>query len=234
MCYVSHNLFPDRASVTKWASHFWMVPVGIKELIGNAIVLFPHNPDAINPPSWYLMAEVKMFIVMPLFVAIVRKSSWLLAFVVFFACWLIEIPFVSCIGSYVAGALLHKYIKQIRIPKKLYIPLLVIGIALLDIRNFGIPFMPRTNNTYVLMTQCIGALCLLYVCNSLRIELNNRPLLYLGNISYEFYITHFIVLMGLAPWLTNPAVLIVASFILTVCIAHVLHVGTNKMIEKYN
>lgn len=232
MCYTSHDIFPNRDRVTKWAAQFWMQPVGIKELIGNATVLLPHNFDAINPPSWYLMAEVKMFIVMPLFVALVKRTSWVLAFAVFLVCWLVEIPFVSCIGSYVAGALLHKYINRIEISAKFYIFILAVGVVLLDIRNFGISFMSHSNNTCVLMTQCIGALCILYVCNSLRKDISSKVLLYFGNISYEFYITHFIVLMGLAPWIINPTSLIIVSFILTVCIAHILNIGTRKIIEK--
>lgn len=60
--YIKYGIYVDSNEMTAWASKFWQDNVSLKELLCNAMVLAPHNPDAINPPSWYLSPEVKMFI----------------------------------------------------------------------------------------------------------------------------------------------------------------------------
>ena len=66
--------------VTSWFSEFWRTDVSLKEFFGNALVLLPHNSDAINPPTWYLIYEVRMIVLIPLLVFICNIIITLLRF----------------------------------------------------------------------------------------------------------------------------------------------------------
>lgn len=71
-----------------------------------------------------------------------------------------------------------------------------------------------------MMIQSMGALCLIFLANVWTFSRQSKVLLFLGNISYEFYILHFIVLMSLAPWIPNSYVFIVLSLVVTLFGAH--------------
>lgn len=69
MIKYDHSLFTD------WSNQFWQTKVGIKEFIWQLPVILPgSNPNLINPPTWYLNTEVKMFLIMPLVVGLFNKS----------------------------------------------------------------------------------------------------------------------------------------------------------------
>lgn len=65
------------------------------------------------------------------------------------------------------------------------------------------------------MLEAFGMLLLLSVilkCKELPI-LSSKPLVYMGRISYEFYIIHFMLLIGLIPFISNFGLYIVLCLV---------------------
>lgn len=221
--YIKYGIYVDSNEITAWASKFWQDNVSLKELLCNAMVLAPHNPDAINPPSWYLSPEVKMFILMPIVVAISNRGKLIPSILLFAISWFILLPLISCIGPFVAGYLLHVFLckkHSVKIGKSLTLTLILVGCLLLNSRNIAKQFSFDSTQTYFMMIQSMGALCLIFLANVWTFSRQSKVLLFLGNISYEFYILHFIVLMSLAPWIPNSYVFIVLSLVVTLFGAH--------------
>ena len=221
--YLKYGVQFDSAKLTSWASSFWRDYVGLKEFLGNAVVLMPHNPDSINPPSWYLGPEVKMFIIMPLIVALSNYSKLVIAVLLFVASWFVKFPIVSCVGPFVAGYLLHVVLKRcgaVRVNGLLAIFIMLAGICFLNCKNIVKSMLLDSSQVYFMMIQTMGAICLIFLANVLCFRGRFRVLLFMGNISYEFYIIHFIVLMLLAPWIAQPYTFVLVCFVLTVLLAY--------------
>ena len=90
------------------------------------------------------------------------------------------------------------------------------------------PYSIGTHHACYTMIQSLGALCFIFLANVLNFKRPFKALLLLGNLSYEIYIIHFVVLMSLAPWVGNPAIFIVLSLTTTLLLA----CWTNKLGKK--
>lgn len=78
---------------------------------------------------------------------------------------------------------------------KLLLPIAgVLGVLLLDVRNIWLDYI-RIVSLYI---QIFGAgLLLFYIANSNTKWLQNKYLVWFGNYSYEFYLLHMVVMLGL-------------------------------------
>lgn len=233
MTYQRYGIQADSNELTRWASHFWCNDVSIKDFFCNAVVLLPHNPDAINPPSWYLTPEVKMFILMPLIVAVSNRSRNILnIFLLVISCFLM-LPMISCVGPFVAGCLLHNYLQKnpnVKIGKLLAIVIALAGCFLLNSRNIAKSYSVDTQHACFMMIQCMGALCFIFLANVLKFKRQFRTLLFLGNISYEIYIIHFVVLMSIAPWIPNHTLFVFLCLSITLFVSYWMNILGKKII----
>ena len=76
---------------------------------------------------------------------------------------------------------------------------IIIGCVLLNINNM----IPSPYLIYRFI-QAIGACIIIFVCYTRDIPfLNNKLMVSLGNISFEFYLVHFVVLLYLRPYVNN-------------------------------
>lgn len=224
--YQKNCLFND-SNTTEWFYSFWKTPVSLIQYIqGCSIILLP-DTNLINPPVWYLEAEVKMFIIMPLLVPFLNKRGWWLTLLIILICTIWKIPVFSCVGYYVLGALARKCndliygkINSSHISLFIY---LFIAIGLLNVEN-----EVDINNRYTGMISCIGACLLIIVLYNTKIKFfENRIFQFLGSISYEFYLCHFVVLLALSSFFSS-FLLIVVSFIISILLAYF----SNRIITK--
>lgn len=221
-------------NLTKWSEAFWVSNVSVIELVKNAVVLMPHNWDTINPASWYIQVEVEMFILMPIIVSFynrLKNKKWSLCLVFFFGIGgLLLIPNML---AYLIGALFHKFKFLFNLAKKHYLLLLIASVIFLNIKN-EIPVLTECPGSIVLLTQSIGAAGIISIIIGMG---SNRfrkfkLLIFLGNISYELYIFHFIFLLILRPFFQNVLLYTLTTFLISVFCSSVAHLCFKRLYIK--
>lgn len=215
---------------SSWMKEFWLEPVTLKKFLEEASIVLRHGQSFtfINPPSWYLNADFKAMLVIPLMILFFNKTKWLFAplaillMIVFAKGWFL--------GIFLMGALLHKYQEDVFAfygRYKYMIPVVaILGFLLWEVD--ALIYRPNYENIreacFMEMTEALGMLLLLSVilkCSEIPI-LSSKPLVYMGKISYEFYIIHFMVLEGLIPFVSNLWIYIVLCLIGSLVFAIIL------------
>ena len=80
------------------------------------------------------------------------------------------------------------------------------------------------------MLSCIGASILIIILyNTKIIFLQKKVFQFLGHISYELYLCHFIVLLALKPFINNIA-LTVVSLMISILLAYI----SNRIITNFS
>ena len=221
---------------------FWQEPVTINKFLAEASIVMRHGASStfINPPSWYLTADFKAMLVIPLVILFLNKTKWLFAPIMIVAMVLLAKSWF--LGIFLMGALLHKYQDVVFVAYDKY-KHIVPAIAILGFLLWeadALIYRPNYENVReaccMEMLEALGMLLLLSVilkCSQLPI-LSSKPLVYMGKISYEFYIIHFMVLIGLIPFVSNLwlyiALCLVGSLVLAILLRKV--VGLIPLLKK--
>ena len=108
----------------------------------------------------------------------------------------------------------------------LKIMMFVASVVCLDVKNQCIVEFSKESSYYFLLSQiqAIGAgmlICLVASMNESK-ALANKIMVFIGEISYEFYIVHMVVLLALEPFFVNPYPFIIVSLFLSVCVSVLL------------
>ena len=226
--------FREGTEVSPWFSGFWTDSVTLSRFLREASVLLMQDVPSetyINPNAWYLIVDFKMMLVMPLLVFGLNKTQWWLCFplLLFFL--------VSGKGLYLAvylaGAALHHWqesVRQLLRHRADAWAALIAGLLLWDYPHWADAAHVRI---YADITQSLGALLLLglVATRSEPIWLGHKALVWVGNISYEFYILHFLVLAILQPFVASPFLFIILSFLLSLCMARHAHWGMGLLTD---
>lgn len=229
--YQRYNINND-VNVSVWFQEFWKKPVSIVEYLKGCTVLLPYDANLINPPVWYLEPEVKMFIIMPLLIFVLNKKGWWLSIPIVLLCTIGRIPVVNCVGYYLLGALARKYNESFYYSLcKSHIGLFVclfVSIVLLNIEH-----EIQVNNSYTNMISCVGACILIIILFNTNIDFFKKSIFkFFGTISYEFYLCHFVVLLGLKPFISGVS-LIIVSFFISLFFAFVTSNLTSKIFVEH-
>lgn len=91
-------------------------------------------------------------------------------------------------------------------------------------------FSLDTSHPCIMMIQSMGGLSLIFLANVLNFRRRFGALLFIGNISYEFYIIHFIVLMSFAPWISHSYIFIALCLSITLFVAYWIHKLEKKIL----
>ncbi len=212
----------NHSNFTDWGNSFWGSDVSAIELLKQCTVLWPHNADLINPPSWYLAIEVRLFLIIPLLLMLDAKCPSLnkLIMIVFIGCMGIGVmKFVgACLCGYFSHMIMCYFNKQkplILNTRYLKLLLSIVALFLLNINN---EFAISERISYVL--QALGASILVAVAYNSSIKLlTNKIIVWFGNISYELYLVHFVVLLALRPWYHNGLSYIMLSLSITLIVS---------------
>lgn len=215
----------DYSGASQWFAGFWQKKVTVLDFLKSCTVVLPNDTNLINPPVWYLMAEVTMFLVMPILVPSLNRIGWGFSLIIIILCMIIKVPLIPWVGYYLVGALFHRYdriiMRFIDSNKLTLWCAILIGIVLLNIEN-----EITIDNRTTAMLSCVGAGIIILVLFNKRVDIYElEGLQFLGNISYEFYLCHFIVLLSLRPFISNAYWLLFFAAFVSVLLAKLV----NKM-----
>lgn len=191
------------------------------EYIKQATIVFRNDCNLINPPSWYLTSEIEMMFVFPVLFLLFRYCKLSIGFIILIISVIVNNPHILMISSFLVGFLAHAYERNIKIRKPIL--MLIVGFLMLDIRN-ALPITDTyiINNLYQLI-QCFGgAMIILILKKNDNKFFNNRIMVFLGNISYEFFVIHFIVLMALLPFVNEWYLCTLFNFVISVTFALII------------
>lgn len=234
MCNLIYDIEYDRSLFTKWCNAFWNDGVQIKDVLLELTAVLPHNTDLINPPSWYVPVEVRLFLVVPIVVMLAnaKRFAWLL-FIPFIAMMIMGISIYvgACLIGCISKILYDKYhekAEKLKYKGILQTSLLIVALLLLNVNNeVSLP------QNVAFTIQVIGAALLVPAIYSLNTSLTaNKALVWFGDLSYEFYLIHFIVLLALRPFYYGPISFIVVTFMLSVGLSVLIKKGCDLFIAK--
>lgn len=203
---------------TEWFGSFWNSEVSLFELLKHCTFLLPVDTHLLDPPTWYLFVEVRMFILLPLIFSILNKpDKWFFWLIVVLVTYIPRgLPFsLSHLPCFLVGALARKYLSYFQdliydtkglLNCRIMIFLFAIALFCLDANNI-FDIIP---SHYIELVQALGATILvvsLFLFASRKWHSN--LICFLGNISYEFYLIHFVVLLTLRNFnIVNPTLLV--------------------------
>ncbi|MBX9577757.1 MAG: acyltransferase [Chthoniobacterales bacterium] len=240
LVYQCHGYFNIPAATVSgsnlWLNNFFQSGLSyvtaLRDMAWASLIL---GEGVFNPVYWSLKAEFIGSICLLLFYIIKPKGYralfLLLAFILIYALDKQTLLFLCAI-------LLGSLLNVISIPKKLYLPLFIIGLFFGAFQD-GNPFY----NTFPHLLRwhrqsfysSIGALLITApIVHGFGIKFfQSRPLQFLGTISFPLYLLHFIVLCSFSCWLY----LVLPQHPLTLCLNLALYlliaIGLSVVFEKY-
>lgn len=222
--YVSQDLINRTGEVTEWWGEYWREPVPFTQYLKEASMFFVRH-SSIDNPAWYVFIDVKVMLVMPWIVVLFRKIGWKYSpILVLLTASISDLRYLSL---YIMGALLHHYIdyvKRIALSSKLaFIMLLIISLLLLDVEHYI--FTEHQMMRLMWLINGIGASILVGLVVTIKDAsfLSNKIFVWLGGISYEFYICHAVILSALLPFVYNVTWFIILSFFVSILFAYGLN-----------
>lgn len=214
------SLLDQCSYLSHWGNGLWRhgYEYNTMDLVRQLLFIPTQYNGWLNPAAWYMQVDVMMMFLMPLLIGVSCRfnSKWLL---------LLAIPLsfeghIEHIITVTMGVFAGIICKDARVknllnsPKgKLLLPIAgVLGVLLLDVRNIWLDYI-RIVSLYI---QIFGAgLLLFYIANSNTKWLQNKYLVWFGNYSYEFYLIHMVVMLGLRGLGINHFSFILLVFVIT-------------------
>lgn len=198
------------ADTTKEFMKFWDSPIHFNAIIHNLAMTGAYN--VIDPPVWSLIEEMRISIIFPLLIWLIKRFSWLIALciamVFSIACSRfasMDVPYwIASLGGtsrfvvlFVVGAILAKNRQEIAnfyhwLPRPRRIGITLLAFILYLIRFTHLPLNLSGYIPWIGIT-----LFFVIAANSSTADglLTNKVLLFLGRISYSLYLLHVPVLV---------------------------------------
>lgn len=228
-------------------NNFWSRPVTINELLPQFVLFKWFNTELINPPVWTLIVEMKMIVIMIMFVPIIKffckYSKFIIAPLILVA--LVAGSYVGYLHyfiMFVIGALYFCYKDRFNYNDIIAKVLLCIFIIYPWISSYFLKYLgnyaSEIDNLFIVSIFPI-IICILSKLKDnaiVRKLLRYKAFVYIGNLSYEFYLVHFIVLLALRPimnYINNICYYVSMAFLLALFLAAILHYIQDKIIKRY-
>jgi peptidoglycan/LPS O-acetylase OafA/YrhL len=224
----------------------------IKDLVKTLILIGPQfNFNLIDPPIWSLVIEMKISILLPVFIMIIARSSATLNII-----FLLIITYLTydhlgawSIGVFYSGILIAKYKDDILRTIRSWPFIVVIAAAALGIFLYNNCFEfssqiqepdPSFKYIWSKYIMALGSCVIIMIVlakKSLSRFFEHRFFTFLGNISYSFYLLHMPVLLTVSSLLWNkPAfnglLIILPSLLVTVMLSYLMFTFIEKPFQK--
>lgn len=220
--YYVYSILPISDGTSSWFVNHWTESISLNKFLHELLIVHRGYEiiSYVDPPSWYLESDIKMMVVFPFIIFLFNKTRWSLSWYYICLACLVKLfsddSFLTLTIDLTAilllGALVHRYIglfaNLCRNPWGLAF-LLILSFLLLDVYHLidtsAINGWMHPVGRLFPIAQAVGAALLIgTLINKNNFSFfSNRIMVWLGNISYEFYICHFVLMMALRPFVFN-------------------------------
>lgn len=217
-------------SLSEWAKHLWTNTIKEEDIIRHMPLIAKMDSHAINPVVWTLAVEMKMSLILPLFIFWLKKWNNPLSQVLLFLSS-VSLSFLSekftFLPLFVIGLVLSKHWRKFEIIKQINFSktcaLFILSILLIGNRfTFSQDCSSHTQSLIASFGVAIFIPLAIWA-EGLNKLLKHPSIDFLGKISYSFYLYHLPILLLTVSLLyqTYESLLIpvIASFILTILIS---------------
>lgn len=180
---------------------------------------------------------------MPVLVFVLNNSSWKLVILLLILPLFVRIPLLDTMMFYLLPTISHKRIVLLKdLLAKVWVKILVLllGIVCINVRN-EVELLPQLIERYDAVfsyIQAIGATLIVvsiyllpttieFIYNSV-----GEILIKMADYTYEFYLTHFIILLSLRPFVSNYLQIILYSMLISIAIAVVIKAFCSLRLSK--
>ncbi len=217
------------------------------------LIVFDYNTNLLDPPIWSLLVEMRMSFLIPFMVISVKKNSFL-----FNALFIVAFTYMGAdfyIGVFYFGIILARYHEALgsyirQAPRYMILLLFAAAVCLYSNHyTFNIGNAPgETSRLHLYLSVAGSGLFIILAMHQQGVSdfLKNKVCLFLGKISYSFYLIHLPILITVAslfPYkdnysliplmLTSLTLAWLASFVLYKTVELPFQRLANFMIEKY-
>jgi len=189
-------------SLSEWAGGLWIRPINKDDIIRHIFLIIKTDYHVINPVVWTLAIEMKMSLVLPVFILWLKKwrsgQSQILLLLTSFLLSILTAKF-EFLPLFVIGLILSKHWRFFEAIKDInYFKLC--ALFLLSILFIGNRCVLNFNNTpqFQSLLSAFGAVLLIFLAiwwAPINKLLKNPGVDFLGKISFSFYLYHFPLLL---------------------------------------
>jgi peptidoglycan/LPS O-acetylase OafA/YrhL len=202
------------ASMSAWSQAFWVREFTVQDLVDHVLLIFSLDSSKLNPVLWTLNVEMRMSLIFPLIAWMLRMRAGVSGLLTLSALCagilLLPVEALRYFPLFAMGAAAAKYRHVLirRLPRSLAPSLLLLvapGIALVVVRSTVYPGIMAQARLVHLAIGFFATYAILFSASRARLNafLRTEPVLFLGRISYSFYLLHFPVLLATSFLLTG-------------------------------
>jgi peptidoglycan/LPS O-acetylase OafA/YrhL len=218
--------------LSPWAASLWCVPLDLDGVIRHFFMISPGlNNSQIDPVIWSLVREMKISLIFPAIIFIVRRTPrWFYAATVLAIVVLLgfRLNFMESVPLFVAGSYLAKYTEvqawSSRIPEKFKLALL--PVALLFYGTGSICGQPSIATEYSAGVGSVILIVLFATSAPLKRFATSAPVHLLGEVSYSFYLVHLPILLAVSsalyPHVHSVVLCSIVALLISIAISKVL------------
>jgi peptidoglycan/LPS O-acetylase OafA/YrhL len=232
----NHELF------SAWGNSFWDKHVPVKDLLYTLSMFRIPDTKLIDPPIWYIAVENKMLFIIPILVWLTQRHGWYIAILCFVVSLIpSEAHFgLNWIFAYLGGFMMRKAIEEYPQVKKWFVTrsravlfgIVIAGLLLIDFYNITHIVNYESLHIYYGI-QTLGAMLLISVVYLRPLKLlNNKWLVKLGDISYQIYLLHFIVMLTLRSLSLPLWAFVLSDLLITLFLSELLFVVDERINKK--
>lgn len=224
-----------------WFKQYWAWDwneANLKDTLRTFLLIGPKfKTQLIDPPIWSLVVEMKMSLILPFFIFIVSRCRVVVNIGMLLLISVLSYKFTALpMGVFYLGVLLAKYQLYLRSMLKKWpnIVLILLAIFSLLLYDAGLEFLNlHTKPNYFVFSNYLPAIgsgmiiILVLAIDKMSKLLERKAGVFLGEISYSFYLMHFPVLISLTTLMINRfaysvPIAVGLALVLTIVIAYLM------------
>lgn len=231
--YIPHGL----TGITPWVAALWSTHISRRSMIKHFLLIAPGiHTMQLDPSIWSLAVEVKISLIFPAVLYLVRKTRRA-PYALLILAAVFGVSFFNMLGNFEAflcGSYLAKYkdniVAVLGSSRWLRAGLAVLGCVAYG-ASWSMPFL-NADGTQIVTSLGAGIFIVLFLSSRFLTALGTAPPVgFIGDASYSFYLIHLPVMLAVTSWLYHPTdslwLSLAVSLVCSLALAH----GVYRFIE---